>query len=208
MPNLRPDPRRRPIVAGMTAVVLALATVTGTLAQGASVEVEPSNGLPAGPATLSISGTGFSTAGNGIYVVFGPITPAPAYYTDPSIYGAFTWVHAGSGGSPIEAPLAEDGSFAITLNITSAFATSAGDVDCTLTACAVITFAAHGSPDRSQDTCTAITFVSPGIAPTDGAPPASTPPASASPASMSAVPSASAAPTSEDPCSSIGAPQP
>jgi hypothetical protein len=122
------------------------------VAQGPSITVEPQV-LDAGTTTLTINGSGFTGEGNGIYVVFGPITPAPVYHTDPGIYGAFKWVHAGAGDSPIEAPLAADGSFATSLEVTSRFTTSAGDVDCATAPCAVITFAAHGSPDRSQDTC-------------------------------------------------------
>ena len=43
----------------------------------------------AGATTLTVIGDAASIRGNngnGIYVVFGPITPAPTYYMDPSIY--------------------------------------------------------------------------------------------------------------------------
>jgi hypothetical protein len=201
--------RRRHVSYGVLTAALAIATTgSSALAQGPSVRVEPSGDVPAGAATLTVTGAGFATAGNGIYVVFGPVTPAPGYYTDPSIYGAFAWVHAGGGQSPVEAELAADGSFATTLNVTSVFATGAGDVDCTVTACAVITFAAHGSPDRSQDTCTAVTFV--GSASASPEPAASSDAgamASAVPAA-SAMPTGSAAPVVAAGCALVGTPAP
>ena len=146
-----PSIRHRMTLAGATVLTLSLAATTTALAQGASITVEPAT-LENGATTLTVTGSGFDPAGNGVYVVFGPITPAPTYYSDPSIYGAFKWVHAGASESPVEAPLAADGSFSTTLDVMSAF-TAAGEVDCAATVCAVITFAAHGSPDRSQDTC-------------------------------------------------------
>lgn len=193
------DPRR-PLVAGVLAAGLVLCLGATSFAQGVSVTVEPVAGLSAGATTVSITGTGFSTSGNGIYVVFGPVTPAPGYHQDPSIYGAFKWVHPGEGGSALEAPLAADGSFSTTLEVASVFTAGGGVVDCAVTACAVITFAAHGAPDRSQDTCTAITFVAAG--PASPAPGAS--PASASGAPVTSVaPTGSAEPTVDDACSII-----
>ena len=149
--NPAPSIRHRMTLAGATVLALSLAATTTALAQGASITVEPA-ALENGATTLTVTGSGFDPAGNGVYVVFGPITPAPTYYSDPSIYGAFKWVHAGANESPAEAPLAADGSFTTTLDVMSAF-TASGEVDCAATVCAVITFAAHGSPDRSQDTC-------------------------------------------------------
>lgn len=200
--------RRVPAAVGLAAGV-ALVCASGTMAQGATIVVDPSADIPAKGATVSVTGSGFSTTGNGVYVVFGPVTPAPDYYLDPSIYGAFRWVHAGAGGSPIEADLGADGSFATTLDVMSAFTTSAGDVDCTLVPCAVITFAAHGSPDRSQDLCVALTFAPStdagaslvvGMSPSPSAVPGGPSP--------STTPEVSAPPASADACSLIGAPAP
>jgi hypothetical protein len=147
---------RRPTLAALTlALGLAIAAPLATSAQAVLVTVQPTSIAP-GTTTLTVTGSGFSPAGNGIYVVFGPITEAPVYYSDPSIYGAFKWVHVGAGESSAEAPLATDGSFSTTLDVASTFTTPAGDIDCAVTACAVVTFAAHGSPDRSQDTCVAL----------------------------------------------------
>ena len=92
-------------------------------------------------------------------MVFGPITPAPAYYLDPSIYAAFKWVHPGGQESGAESPMAADGSFSTTLEVPSSFVGPTGPIDCTSVPCAVITFGAHGSQDRSQDTCTSVTFL-------------------------------------------------
>lgn len=199
-------PRPRPAVVGPT---LALALVVGSggaaLAQGAAVTVEPVGPLPQGTTTLTVTGQGFATSGNGVYVVFGPITPAPGYYMDPSLYGAFKWVSPGGADTPATAPLAEDGSFATTLDITSLMTNSGGEVDCATTPCAVITFAAHGSPDRSQDTCTPITFLAAAVA--SGSPIAQPVPSSSAPV-PSLGPSASMIPAADDPCSLIGAPAP
>lgn len=199
---------RGPLLLGALTVALALGSSTSVLAQGPSVLVEPAGALAAGPATLTVTGTGFATTGNGIYVVFGPVTPAPGYYTNPGIYGAFTWVHVGAGGSPIEAELGADGSFSTELHVTPTFSTSEGDVDCTAVECAVITFAAHGSPDRSQDTCTPVGFV--GSAPSSGPVPdaASALPAIAPSPSAVGMPGGSGTPTQGDGCSAIGGSNP
>ncbi len=199
----------RPVLLGALLAGLALATTSGTLAQAPSVAVEPAGVLPAGAATLTVTGTGFAPAGNGIYVVFGPITPPPGYYTDASIYGAFAWVHAGAGGSPVEAELAADGSFSTTLNVTSVFATGAGNVDCTVIACAVITFAAHGSPDRSQDTCTPVAFGGTAAASlAAGSPGPATDATPSAPPTASIVPTGSTMPTTTEGCALIGATAP
>ncbi len=194
------------------AAVLALVALGGPVAAaGPSVTVEPNGPLPAGAQTVTVTGSGFDPVGNrgnGVYVVFGPITPAPGYYLDPSVYAAFKWVHVTGQASGAEAPLAADGSFSTTLDVTSTFTNPVGPVDCVVVACAVITFGAHGSQDRSQDTCTAVTFVAgatnpsvtpaasgapdvPSLAPAPPVP--STPPASASPSALA----------STDPCTAL-----
>lgn len=203
-----------------TGLALGLATLLAAApvaVQGPGVTVEPTGLLPAGSTTITVTGSGFDpnvANGNGIYVVFGPITAAPGYYLDPSIYGAFKWVSPGGAESPATAPLGADGTFSTTLDITSTMTTSAGDIDCTTAACAVITFAAHGSQDRSQDTCTWVRFVSdgsgpaaPAASPVDGAEASLAPAASVAPAS-SAAPDASTVPAPADPCAAINATAP
>lgn len=197
-----------------TGLALALAStlgVTSAAADGPTTTIEPAGPLAPGTTTITVTGSGFDPAaanGNGIYVVFGPITPAPGYYMDPSIYGAFKWVSPGGADSPATAPLGEDGSFVTTLDVSSSFTTAAGEVDCAATPCAVITFAAHGSPDRGQDTCTAVAFGDAALgSPSAGTSPAVTVAASVVPAA-SVAPGMSPAPTVDDPCAVIGAPAP
>lgn len=207
MVSRSPSGTRAWFVLGALGTVLALASPASVGAQAPAVEVVPRDGVPAGATTLAVSGSGFSTAGNGVYVVFGPVTPAPGYYVDPSLYSAFRWVHAGAGASPVEAALAPDGSFATTLDVTPVFTSSAGEVDCTTAPCAVITFAAHGSPDRSQDTCTLVTFEGGPASSVAGVAPSA--PASASvPPAASVAPDASGSPAAGDACALIGAPTP
>lgn len=196
---------------GLALALVSSLAVTSTAADGPTTTVEPAGPLAVGTTTITVTGSGFdpnAANGNGIYVVFGPITPSPGYYMDPSIYGAFKWVSPGGADSPATAPLGEDGSFVTTLDVSSSFASAAGEVDCATTPCAVITFAAHGSPDRGQDTCTAITFGDAALgSPSAGTSPTVTAAAPATPAT-SVVPGVSPAPAVDDPCGVIGAPAP
>ncbi len=143
-------------------VLLAVAITSTAAANGPTVTFEPGGVLGAGAQTITVTGQGFdptSSNGNGIYLVFGPITPAPGYYMDPSVYGqGLKWVHPGAQATLAEAPLGADGSFTTNLDIQSSFDNASGHVDCSMVACALITFGAHGSPDRSQDTCTLVAF--------------------------------------------------
>jgi hypothetical protein len=203
--TIQTSPTLRRAAIGLS-IIAALGIVPGpaALAQGASITVAPVGPIPAGPSTLTVTGQGFDPAGNGVYVVFGPITPAPGYYQDPSLYGAFKWVHPGATESAAEAPLGTDGSFSTTLDVTSTFTSSAGDIDCSVSACAVITFAAHGSPDRTQDTCSAVSFVAAAV---ESEAPVASAQASASAQPMGSTgPMTSAAPSAGDPCAIIGAP--
>lgn len=201
----------RPRWATLASATLVIAAVSAgpAAAAGPVVAVAPAGPLAAGTQTITVSGTGFDPVGNngsGIYVVFGPITPAPNYYIDPSIYGAVKWVYPAGQESGQTALMATDGSFSTTIDIPSSFTTPAGPVDCASVACGVITFGAHGSQDRSQDTCTSVTFVA-GAAVASVSPGMSAlPVASVAPASM-AAPMGSAAPATSggpaDPCAPI-----
>ncbi len=200
---------RWPMVASSTLLVSAL-FAGPVAASGPAVTVEPTGPLATGAQTLTVSGTGFDAVGNngnGVYVVFGPITPAPGYYMDPSVYSpGLKWVHPGAASSPAEAVMAADGSFTTTLDIQSSFDNPAGPVDCAVVACAVITIGAHGSQDRSQDTCTLVPFVAgdAGASVSPGTSAAAVP--SVAPASMPA-PVGSAVPAGSgglaDPCAAI-----
>ena len=183
-------------------------------ASGPVVHTEPGGPLPVGTSTLSVAGSGFDpvgNSGNGIYVAFGPITPAPAYYLDPTIYAAIKWVHPGGSDSGAEAPMAADGSFATTLEVPSSFGGLQRPVDCNAVPCAVITFGAHGSQDRTQDTCTAVTFLA--AAPSGLPSPAASlvaggvalPSSEPAPSGSGSLAGPAASPMTGDPCDAIGA---
>ncbi len=140
---------------------LGLTVVTATPAAAASVRVSPSSGLAASGATVTISGSGFNATANngfGIYVVFGP--KKANFSQDANAFGAARWVHVkGGGAGPGQALLSKDGSFSTTLSVKARYTDGNGsEVDCLKTPCYILTFAAHGSPDRSQDTTTPLTF--------------------------------------------------
>ncbi|GED99994.1 hypothetical protein nbrc107696_04410 [Gordonia spumicola] len=114
---------------------------------GPSVSVDRTSGLnPAGD-TVTVSGTGFSTSGPGVYV--GLAQTDQFSVTDQSSFGdQAVWVATSNGR------MRGDGSFSVQLPVKAKFARA----DCTKAACAVYTFAAHGSSDRSQDTATGVSF--------------------------------------------------
>lgn len=216
MPHPPSSSGRHKLWVAMTSAVLVAGVFAGQVAaSGPVVTVEPVGPLPLGAQTITVSGQGFDPVGNhgnGVYVVYGPITPAPGYYLDASVYAAFKWVHPTGQASGAEALLAADGSFSTTLDIPSSFTTQTGVVDCAAVDCAVITFGAHGSQDRSQDTCTLVRFVTGGAsAPagpgTSGAPAVSPVISTAAPSMAapfgSTMPTVSAAPG--DPCAPITA---
>jgi hypothetical protein len=205
-----PSGRLKWSMVAASTLLAAVAVAAGPVAaSGPVVTVAPTGPLPAAAQTVTVTGAGFDPVGNegnGVYVVFGPITPAPGYYMDPSVYAAFKWVYPAGAESPASAPMATDGTFSTTLDIPSSFTSPTGQVDCATVACAVITFGAHGSQDRSQDTCTLVTFAPGGasasMAPgTSGAPVASAAAPSMTAPSGSMVPAASGAPG--DPCAAI-----
>ena len=204
---------RGQLLALASAALAAIVMTTTTAASGPSVLVEPVRPLPVGIQTLTVTGSGFDPAGNrgnGIYVVFGPIVPAPTYYLDPSIYAAFKWVHPTGQDSSAESPMAADGSFSTTLEVPSSFEGPMGSIDCTAVPCAVITFGAHGSQDRSQDTCTALTFVtssasgSPGPAASAAVSGTAAPLVEASPSGPAPSAESTVSPVPGGPCDAIG----
>jgi LPXTG-motif cell wall-anchored protein len=135
-----------------------------------SVTVSPTTGLnPAGGSTITVNGTGFDPDANngfGVYAAFGPADPG-TYFEDANRFLAAMWMHPGGGsaGSPGQGELNADGSFTATLPpagglpLTAQYTDGNGQpVNCLTTQCYVITMAAHGVDDRSQDTCTAVSF--------------------------------------------------
>ncbi|TQF67042.1 hypothetical protein FK531_15805 [Rhodococcus spelaei] len=119
-------------------------TATPTPAGTPVVSASRTARLDAAGDTVTVSGTGFSTGGPGIYV--GVAQSDRFSTTDASAFQDAKYIRTSdmSGGA-----------WSTTLNVTGAF----GDSDCTRNACAIYTLAAHGSADRSQDTATPITFV-------------------------------------------------
>lgn len=127
-----------PATAAPTTAVVPATSGTPT------VSASKTSGLAAAGDSITVSGTGFSTTGPGIYV--GVAQTDRFSTTDASVFQDTRFIR------PADMP---GGAWSTTLDVTGAF----GDSDCTRNACAIYTFAAHGSADRSQDTVTPITFV-------------------------------------------------
>ncbi|MCG7245996.1 neocarzinostatin apoprotein domain-containing protein [Corynebacterium amycolatum] len=95
---------------------------------------------PSGSTAITVSGTGFKTSGNGIYVAVAEKNKFST--TNADAFSAAEFVRTSQ--------MSSDGSFSTTLNVEAV--TSAAN--CVENDCALYTFAAHGSSDRSQDTAT------------------------------------------------------
>ena len=98
---------------------------------------------PSGSTAITVSGTGFKTSGNGIYVAVAEKNKFST--TNADAFSAAEFVRTSQ--------MSSDGSFSTTLNVEAV--TSAAN--CVENDCALYTFAAHGSSDRSQDTATDLT---------------------------------------------------
>lgn len=98
---------------------------------------------PSGTTAITVSGTGFKTSGNGIYVAVAEKSKFST--TNADAFSAAEFVRTSQ--------MTSDGSFSTTINVEAV--TSAAN--CVENACALYTFAAHGSSDRSQDTATDLT---------------------------------------------------
>lgn len=124
---------------------------------GVSLTVSPSTGVDPAGASLTVKGAGYvAGSGTGIYVVFGP--KAADWTTNAGNYGASKWLKAVPDGQ--SESINADGTFSVTLaGVKAKYKDGNGkDVDCLKTPCYVLTMAAHGSPDRSQDASAAIAF--------------------------------------------------
>ncbi|QRY61898.1 hypothetical protein JVX90_16030 [Gordonia sp. PDNC005] len=109
----------------------------------ASTSLSTSTIAASGTTSVTVNGTGFATTGPGVYV--GVAETGKYSTTDSGAYNPVTWVPS--------TQISANGSFSVTLDVTPVF--SAGN--CIKNACAVYTFAAHGSHDRSQDTSSPLT---------------------------------------------------
>ena len=111
------------------------------------------------PTSITVTGSGFdpnAAGGQGIYVGFGPKTEN--FHTNSAILGAAKWLKANPAS--YQEPLNADGTFSTTLSL-SAGSTPPAAARLSTAAqvqCYVMTFAAHGSTDRSQDTFAPVTF--------------------------------------------------
>ncbi|MFK3978933.1 HtaA domain-containing protein [Micromonospora sp. NPDC050397] len=127
-----------------------------------AVTVTPSTGLDPEQATVQVTGSGFNpdgAGGNGIYVAFGPKNDTD-YWVNARRYKSVKWVNKNvTTPSASQDRLNGDGTFGTTLAVAARYTDGNGNaVDCTTVQCYILTFAAHGSADRSQDTFTPVSF--------------------------------------------------
>ncbi|MFG1780090.1 HtaA domain-containing protein [Micromonospora sp. NPDC049051] len=129
-----------------------------------AVTVTPPGGLDPSGATITVEGSGFDPAANGaagIYVSFGP--RVDEHWANAGVLQVTKWVNATNEPTEARDRLHADGTFRTTLPISAVYTDRTGNrVDCTAVQCYVITFAARGSADRSQDTFTPVTFAGTG----------------------------------------------
>ncbi len=134
---------------------------TATAPNGGTLTITPTTNLCQADATVTVSGTGFNATSNnafGIYVVYGPYS-ASTFFSDALVYGAAKWVHTGAPNTSGQAPMNANGSFSTTLTFDAQYTDGHGNsVNCAVTQCRIITFAAHGVPDRTQDSSRVISF--------------------------------------------------
>lgn len=162
----------------------------------------PTTGVPAvtiaertvhddGTLDLTVAGTGFDAAlaGAGIYVAVGPKI-GDDWYLNASRFQTTKWVHAGvPAESASQAALAADGTFTVHFTGVAPTFTGGGvSYDQATTPFLVLTMAAHGSPDRSLDTATPVSFAADG--PGDGPTTTPTAPPTTEPATPTPAPAA------------------
>ncbi|WP_432897277.1 HtaA domain-containing protein [Micromonospora matsumotoense] len=127
---------------------------------GPAVGVTPATGLDPAGATITVTGSGFDPEANGaagIYVSFGP--KVDEHWTNAGVLQVTKWVNKTNEPTEARDRLNADGTFRTTLPISAVYTDRTGTrVDCTAVQCYVITFAARGAADRSQDTFTPVTF--------------------------------------------------
>ncbi|WP_343448451.1 HtaA domain-containing protein [Micromonospora oryzae] len=127
---------------------------------GPAVTVSPSTGVDPAGATITVEGSGFDPEANGaagVYVSFGP--KVDEHWTNAGVLQVTKWVNKTNEPTEARDRLNADGTFRTTLPISAVYTDRTGaQVDCTQVQCYVITFAARGSADRSQDTFTPVTF--------------------------------------------------
>ncbi|GAA2735868.1 WxL domain-containing protein [Actinocorallia aurantiaca] len=147
--------RALPILLGAGLAVFGLSSPA--LAAGPGITVDPSSGADPAGQTLTVNGSGFTANALGVYVSFGPKNAD--YHTNANAYQKTKWVRVGATPSAGQDVLKADGTFSTTLEVSASYTDGDGNaVDCLKTQCYVLTFAAHGSADRSQDTFIPVNF--------------------------------------------------
>jgi hypothetical protein len=188
--------------AGILAVALLGAAAVPAHAAPAVTVLPRTTALDPAGQTLTVRGSGFdrnANGGVGIYVVFGP--KGDDYSTNADRYQAAKWVRSSSLGGSGQGELRADGTFEVTLPDLKAKYTDANGVlvDCYAVTCLVMTFTAHGVPDRANDTFMPVAFATGKPAPVGRAKvpyrPSTTPSPRASVASLAATASTSPAPS-------------
>lgn len=133
-------------------------------AAGPEVTVTPSTALNPAGGTISISGAGFDANANngfGVYVGFGWRDTSANWYLNAGAFQKVKWVHKNNTApSAGQDKLNADGTFSFDLtDLKAQYTDGAGNaIDCLVQQCYVVTMAAHGAADRSQDTFTPVTF--------------------------------------------------
>ncbi|WP_019632280.1 hypothetical protein [Actinomadura atramentaria] len=206
--------RRQRAVASVSAAALLCAApvALATPAHAASLAVSQRTGVPQSGATLTVTGSGFDAKRNnafGVYVVFGP-RPAN-FFKDANLFASAVWVHPGGGGNG-QAPMSAAGSFSVRIAVKAKYTDGNGKaVNCLVSACYVMTMAAHGVPDRSQDAMVPIAFKGAARAPEANTPSGSgagaSPGSSASGSLGSTTPGGTAPPAAGTPTAAAGVPQ-
>lgn len=158
----------------LAALVLVLAGLpTAGVSAVPKLSATPTAGLsPSGPTQVAVQGSGYDTS-KGIYVAYCVLPPAGQ---PPTPCGGGADTSGDSGGSAwisdnpprygegLAQPYGPGGSFSVTITVTPTI----GDVDCTRTACAVVTRNDHTrTSDRSQDVFIPVSFADPSAADPD-----------------------------------------
>jgi hypothetical protein len=161
--------RRKGTVAALVAATVASAGLVTLSAEPAFaapvVNATPSTGANPAGQTFQVSGSGFSATANGglgVYVAFGPdpaLHPSD-WFNNISHYQTAVWVHPGGTGTATNKNMNANGTFSFTLTNAdgSPLTATYGSTNCRQIQCGIVTMAAHGSTDRSQDSFRPISF--------------------------------------------------
>ncbi len=166
-PRRRAARRTHRLATIIAAVFVAALVGSGPASAAPALSVSPRDGLsPDGATTVNVRGSGYDTS-KGIYVAYCVVPPAGQA---PSPCGGGADVSGSSGGSVwisdapppygegLARPYGAGGSFDVRVEVTRRI----GDVDCTVTRCAVVTRTDHTrNSDRSQDVIVPVSFAAP-----------------------------------------------